>query len=175
MTSPQGSVEITLEEWEFEWATHVGTQRHEIRKGSRDAPHYDPNRMEDNLRASVAACCAEIAVAKHHSAYWGGHYWPVNQHKLYKGLADVEPFYEVRRIREPGNPLPIRKRDVDAERINVLAWPDPNTFFQVVYVIGEISAEDGWECGRPAFYDPTGTRLVDQAFLDHYGRIKKAA
>jgi hypothetical protein len=174
MTTPLCSVAIPLESWEYDWVRHVGTQRHEIRKDSRDAAHYDPSRMEDNLRASIAGCAAEMAVAKYHGTYWSGTYWPVADHDRFKHLPDVAPNYEVKRIREPGNPLPVRKRDVAANRTVVCAFPDPDTGFQVVYVVGEIAAVEGFERGKPASYDPFGTRLVPQAFLEFYGRIRRS-
>lgn len=55
---------ITLDPWEYEWASHVGIRRFTANWGKKDAAHYDPARMEDNRTAQVAAAVAEIAVAK---------------------------------------------------------------------------------------------------------------
>lgn len=173
MKGPPRSVRIRLEAWEHEWAIHVGTQRHEIRRGSGDAAHYDPARMEDNLRASIASACCEMAVAKYHKTYWSGTYWPVDEHDRHKGLPDVEPNYEVKRIREAGNPLPVRRGEVKAGRVVVAAWADDSENFRDVYVIGEIDAAEGFARGMRADYDPTGTRLVPQAFLTTYGARKR--
>lgn len=170
MKPPQRSSLVTLTQWEWEWAMHVGQQRHEIREPSGNAKHYDPARMEDNLRASRAAASVEMAVAKYKKAYWSGSYWQVDQHDKWKHLPDVEPNIEVRRIRESGNPVAVRRRDVRGKQLIVCGWSDPDTDFRDVYLIGEIPAKEGWDRGIPAEYDPQDTRLVAQGFLDTYGR-----
>lgn len=168
MRTPACSAVVRLEVWEHEWAYHVGLQRHTIRLDSRDAAHYDPARMEDNLHASRASACVELAVAKYKGLYWSGHYWPVEDHDIYKGLADVGEYIEVRRVREPHNPLAVRKRDVAANRLMVCGWADPETDYQTVYLVGQMRAEQAWMAGYPSDYDPRNTRLVLQAFLDRY-------
>ena len=158
--------DIHLTAWEREWAGHVGAKRHEANLWKRDAKHYDPARMQDNLTASVASACAELAVAKLLNKYWDGSYWTAEQHDLYREAPDVGRNTEVRRIREPGNPLAVRARDVERERIMVLAYPVPDAFTTVT-VIGWGYAASLWECGVPAAYDPDGTtRLVPQGMLD---------
>lgn len=173
MLHPARSVLVSLTDWEHAWALHVGTQRHEIRSGSGDAPHYDPARMEDNLSASRASACVEIAVAKYKGAYWGGHYWPVDEHDKWKWIPDVEPNIEVRRVREMNNPVAVRRRDAHADRVIVCGWPDPTTAYQDVWLVGEIEATDGWKVGMPSEYDPDGTRLVPQGMLTPYGKLSK--
>jgi len=148
--------------WERAWAEHVGTMRHEANAAKRDAQYYDPARMQDNLTASVASCCAEIAVAKRLNKYWDGSFWPAADHAKHRDQADVGLNTEVRRIRSRGNPLPVRRRDVDAERLMVLAFPVPDEFV-TVEVIGWGYAVDLWKVGVPAEYDRRGTtRLVSQ-------------
>ena len=157
---------ITLQPWEREWAGHVGLKRHEANLWKRDAKHYDPARMQDNLTASVASACAELAVAKRLNKYWDGSYWTAEQHDLYREAPDVGRNTEVRRIRQHGNPLAVRKRDVERERVMVLAYPLPDEFVEVD-VIGWALAVEVWELGQPASYDVDGTtRLVQQANLN---------
>ena len=157
--------EVRLEVWERAWAEHVGTMRHEANEGKRDAAYYRPELMEDNLRASIAACCAEIAVAKRLNRYWDGSFWTAEQHSQYSDRPDVGSNTEVRRTRRRGGPLVVRKRDVEAERLMVLAYPVPDDF-AVVDVIGWAYAVEVWDKGEPAHYDPSGgTRLVRRELL----------
>ena len=157
---------IRLEAWEREWAGHVGGKRHEANLWKRDAKHYDPARMQDNLTASVASACAELAVAKRLNKYWDGSYWTAQEHDRYRDRPDVSENTEVRRIREAGNPLAVRARDVERGRVMVLAYPVPDEFV-TVEVIGYGMAAELWELGVPAAYDPDGTtRLVPQAMLN---------
>ena len=158
--------EIRLEEWEREWAGHVGLKRHEANIRKRDARHYDPARMQDNLTASIASAVAELAVAKRLNRYWDGSFWKSEQHSQYSDRADVGDNTEVRRVRSRWNPLPVRARDVQRNRIMVLAFPLPDEFVQVE-VIGWGWAVDLWPQGSPAPYDPDGnTRLVVQECLN---------
>ena len=156
--------QITLTPWEREWAEYVGVKRHEVNLKRGDAAHYDPQRMQDNLTASIASCVGELAAAKHLNKYWSGSFWDVRDHNKWKHLADVGENTEVKRIRKPGNPLPVRWRDVEAERVNVLVYPHPPDFV-VVDVIGYGLAKQLWTVGDPAMYDEDGTRLVKQRFL----------
>ena len=157
--------EVTLEPWEREWAQHVGVKRHEANLSKRDAHYYDQSRMEDNVRASVAAACAELATAKLLNKYWDGSYWTASQHGKFADRADVGSNTEVRRVRNRGNPLPVRARDVERGRVMVLAFPVPDEF-TTVEVIGYGMAAELWEFGRPADYDQAGTtRLVPQGWL----------
>lgn len=148
--------------WEREWAQHVGEMRDAANANKRDAPYYDPKRMEPNLIASVASACAEMAVAKRLNKYWDGSFWTAAQHKQFRHLADVGTNTEVRRIRSRSNPMVVRERDVKAGRVMVCAYPVPDEFV-VVEVIGYGLAVELWEHGRPAPYDEKGTtRLVPQ-------------
>lgn len=157
---------MTLTPWEREWADYVGTKRHEANLWKRDAKHYDPARMQDNLTASIASACAELAAAKRLNKYWDGSFWTAEQHDQYRNRADVGDNTEVRRIRQPQNPLAVRARDVERGRVMVLAFPVPDQFVQVE-VIGYGLAAELWESGVPADYDPDGTtRLVPQGMLN---------
>lgn len=158
--------EIALEAWEREWADHVGTMRHTANLSKRDAAHYDPARMQDNLTASIASAVAELAVAKRLNRYWDGSFWKAQEHSAYADRPDVGANTEVRRVRSRWNPLPVRARDVDAARVMVLAFPHPPDFVRVE-VIGWGYAVDLWPQGSPAAYDKAGrTRLVVQECLN---------
>ena len=153
---------VVLKPWEREWAQHVGEMRDKANEKKRDAPYYDPKRMEPNLTASVASACAEMAVAKLLNKYWDGSFWTAEEHKQYRDAADVGTNTEVRRIRKRRSPLVVRARDVEHGRIMVQAYPVPEDFV-VVEVIGYGFAAELWEHGRPADYDRKGTtRLVPQ-------------
>jgi hypothetical protein len=155
---------VRLDPWEREWAEHVGRKRDEANEGKRDAAHYDPARMEPNLTASIAACVAELAVAKACNLYWDGSYWTAEQHRQFAGRADVGANVEVRRTRKANGPLVIRRRDVERNRVMALAYPVPPEFVEV-NVVGTIRAGRGWELGVPADYSPSDTRLVAQSHL----------
>ena len=170
---PPRSVMVCLESWEHDWAVHVADQRTSARYDSPDAAHYDPVRMEDNVQANRAATATEMAVAKYLKHYWSGSYWPVKQHNNFVFLPDVEPNIEVRRVREPNNPLVVRRTDVQRQRLMVTGWPDPSTDFTQVYLIGYIDAKEGWLRGEPAPYDYSNTRLVPQAFLDSWAPLRR--
>lgn len=156
---------VRLEPWEREWAEHVGLKRHEANAAKADAAYYRPGLMEDNLRASIAACVAELAVAKRLNRYWDGSYWTADDHHLYADRADVGENTEVRRTRSPNGRLVVRKRDVKEKRVMVLAYPIPDEFVEVE-VVGWAYATEAWEQGEPAHYDLSGaTRLVPQDML----------
>jgi hypothetical protein len=158
--------EIQLTPWEREWAGYVGLKRHEANINKRDAEHYDPARMQDNLTANVASTVAELATAKCLNKYWDGSFWTAAEHGKYADRGDVGENTEVRRIRSRWNPLPVRARDVERNRIMVLAYPHPDEFV-LVEVIGWGWAADLWEQGKPADYDKAGnTRLVVQECLN---------
>ena len=151
---------IRLEPYEYEWASHVATRRLLARENSNNAKHYDEKRMQDELHASTAACCCEIAVAKATNHYWGGHVWDARDHDKYKRIADVGETIEVRRIRRETNPVAIRQRDTTENRWIYAAYAQ-EPIYRTITIIGYIKATDGWTIGTPAPYDTTGnTRLI---------------
>lgn len=155
---------VDLNAWEMQIAYMVGMRREQANLHKTDARHYDRRRMEDNFRASLAAACAEAAVAKATCCYWTMSAWDSGQHDAYRMLPDVLPNIEVKRIRKQTNPLVVRKRDAEAGRVVVTAYAIPEWFRQVD-VVGWLPADVAWDTGIPASYDPDGTRLVDQSFL----------
>ena len=156
---------ITLEPWELEMAYQIGIRRDHANAAKVDAPHYDRNRMEDNLRASIASAVCELAVAKATCCYWTMSVWDSSLHNRYRELPDILPNIEVRRVREPGNPLVVRKRETGKDRVIVTAYAHPQ-WFRSVDVLGWLTADMAWELGDPAPYDRTGTRLVAQDVLN---------
>jgi hypothetical protein len=157
-------VEVRLSPWEREWSEYVGVKRTEANEGKGNAAHYDPARMQDNRTANIASCVAELAVAKVLNRYWDGSFWTAEQHEDFADRVDVGHNIEVRRIRQPNNPLAVRRRDVERGRHMVLAYPHPDDFV-VVDVIGWGMAVRLWEIGSPSDYDPVNTRVVSQSFL----------
>lgn len=140
----------------------VGLLRHNANLDKDDAPHYDPSRMEDNLTASIAAACCEKAVAKALDLYWSGTAWDSSQHEKYRYLPDVGKNVEVKRIRETGNPLVVRLKEVRRDFVIVSAYAHrPN--FRDVDLVGWLDAQEAWDLGEPAWFDKSNkTRVVDQ-------------
>ncbi len=156
---------VELTPWEREWAEYVGRKRTEANEGKGNAAHYDPSRMQDNLTANIASCVAELAVAKRLNRYWDGSFWTAETHDAFADRADVGENIEVRRIRSAGNPLAVRRRDMERGRHMVLAFPHPDEFV-VVDVVGWGTAAELFPIGRPADYDTENTRLVEQVLLN---------
>lgn len=156
---------VALAPYEKEWAYTVGIRRHNANLHKHDAQHYKPELMEDNLRASIAAACCEIAVAKATGRYWSGSAWDSAQHAWFNSEPDVYPCLEVRRTRIPGGSLPIRERDKNSNRIMVQAYVTDAFNINDVDVTGWCHAPWGWDNGTPSHYDPDKTRLVRQDLL----------
>jgi hypothetical protein len=156
---------IILEPWEHEWAIHVGTRREEINRGKQDAAYYDASRMENNLVANIASCCGEMAVAKHLNLYWGGDAWPLSRHEEMRDRPDLEPSIEVRRVREIGNPMAVRQRDVERDRTMWCVYVHPENTANVT-LVGMLPAAWAWKYGEQPSWDKTGTtRVVAQGLL----------
>lgn len=149
---------IHLEPWEYEWASHVGMKRVTQHLGKNDDRNYYANdNKQPEILANIAACCGEMATAKALKKYWSGHVWDQRDHAKYKHLPDVEPNIEVRRIRERDSKTSVvRRRDVDNDAGRVVAHPIPPDY-NVVEVIGYISASYAWQIGEVAYYDSKGT------------------
>jgi hypothetical protein len=158
-------VKVLLQPWECDWFEHVGRARDLYNRNRGDAHYYDPARMEDNIRASIAACAGEMAVAKLLNLYWDGSAWPLEEHEKHALAPDIRPDIEVRRIRRPDNDLVIRRKDVEQERDVFLTYPEGDRF-QHVNVIGFIAAAVGWKYGTVPPWDTRGTsRTVPQSYL----------
>lgn len=156
---------VELDSWEHQIAMLVGGRREQANLHKTDARHYDRRRMENNLRASYAAACCEAAVAKATCCYWTMSFWDSGQHQKFRLLPDVQPNIEVKRIREPDNPLVVRRRELSSNRLIFSAYAYPD-WFEVVEVIGWLPAKKAWQLGSPAPYDASGnTRLVAQELL----------
>lgn len=155
---------VPLDPWEIEWVYAVGIRRDNANRHKSDAAHYKKELMEDNMRASIAAAAAECAVAKATCCYWSASVWDSGQHSEYRGLPDVMPNIEVRRVRDPDKGLIVRKREIGKGRIIFVAYPHPPKF-DVVDVLGWSTAEYAWEHGEPTHFDPQTTRRLSQDLL----------
>lgn len=156
---------VDLTHAELRIAYDVGFLRDQANLHKSDAAHYDPTRMEDNLRASIASAVCECAVAKATHCYWSMSAWDSAQHHLYRNEPDVYPGIEVRRVRQRQNPLVVRQRDSEKQHVIVTAYAEA-PMFRSVDVRGWLPAPRAWELGDPAPYDPSKkTRLVDQEHL----------
>lgn len=165
---------VDLYPWEIELAYQVGIRRDNVNATKPDAAHYDRSRMEDNLRASVAAAACELAVARATCCYWTMSIWDTSQHYKYKALPDVLPNIEVKRVREPENPMVVRRREVGTGMVIVSAYAVPS-FFRSVEIKGWLPADEAWSLGKPAAYDTANSRVVDQEQLRPIGDLTAEA
>lgn len=148
---------IVLTPWEYEWASHVGARRFIENWGRPNAAHYrDDDRREDDRTAQVAACVAELAVAKHLNEFWSGHVWHASEHHRYKELADVGKNIEVRRLRTK-EAAAVRKRQVGKGLVLFVAKPIAPEFREVI-IYGGLNYDEAWELATPSNYDPENTR-----------------
>jgi hypothetical protein len=142
---------IKLESWEYEYASTIGIRRYTNNWGKPDAPHYDPNKMEDNRTALVAAAIGELAVAKAINQYWSASIWKSSDHKKYKDLPDVGTNIEVRRVRTQDGPA-VREKDIKKEGLIIFGVvPIPKEFTEVE-ILGWIPAQEGWDKGTQMKY-----------------------
>ena len=157
-------ITVELTPFEHEYAAAIGVRRFNERRDSKDAGWYDPERMESNLQANIAACVCEMGVAKALNKYWGGHVWHVSDHNKYEKVADVGHRIEVRRVRDRNGSPAIRWRDVERGRILVAAYTPPPLYVEV-QVLGWVEAFDGWNQAKPAEYDKSKrTRVLAPAY-----------
>lgn len=160
------AVTVMLNDWEIDWAKHVGGQRRIINLEKADASHYDPTLKQPEEIASPASAVCEMAVAKHLNLYWDGSYWQLNQHNQFREMPDLAPNIEVRRTRTNGGECQVRLRDVLRNRRMISAHVDEQDFSTGVIIQGWIDAAQGWEEGVTANYDKKGnTRLVHSSLL----------
>lgn len=144
---------ISLEPWEYEWATMVGVRRFTANWNKKDARHYDATRMEDNRTAQVAACCCEIAVAKATNRFWSGTVWSAENHDKEKHRPDVGTNIEVRRVRTK-NAVAVREHQVGKGLILFGAKAIEPEFRQVD-VLGWIDYDTAWALGEPSDFHAT--------------------
>lgn len=149
---------VTLEEWEYEWAAHIGMRRITANWGKTDAPHYKRSRMEDERTASVAACIAELAVAKATNRYWSGHVWKAEDHHKHRDSPDVGRNIEVRRIRTRQEAA-VRRHQLGKGLVLFVAQPVMPEMTECL-VHGYIDHDAAWQLGTPADYDQHNTRLI---------------
>lgn len=154
---------IILEPWEYEWASHVGARRYIENWHKRDAPHYDRSRMEDDRTAQVAACVAELAVARFINQYWSGHVWRNVEHLERRKLPDVGENIEVRRLRTRESAA-VRKHQVGKGLVLFVAKPIMPELREVI-IYGGRDYDEAWECATPSDYDPENTREISPEHL----------
>ncbi|NDD53451.1 hypothetical protein EBZ39_06175 [bacterium] len=154
---------IILRPWEYEWASHVGARRYIENWKKQNAPYYHPSRMEDDRTAQVAACVAELAVARFVNQFWSGHAWHLSEHSQYKTLADVGENIEVRRLRTKESAA-VRRHQLGKKLILFVAKPILPELREVI-IYGCRDYDEAWELGTPSDYDPNNTREVGPEHL----------
>jgi len=143
---------ITLDSWEYEWATIVGVRRFTANWNKQNAKHYDETRMEDNRTAQVAAAVCELAVAKATNRYWAGTAWAGTEHDKEKHRPDVGTNIEVRRVRTK-NAVAIRKKQLNKGLI-LFATKAIEPEFRQVEILGWIDYDIGWALAEESdFYE----------------------
>lgn len=159
MTRPM----IDLTAWEYEWASHVGARRYIENWGNPDAAYYKRDRMEDDRTAQVAACVAELAVAKYANRFWSGHVWHRSEHGKYHKAADVGTNIEVRRLRTKETAA-VRKKQLGQGLVLFVAKPIMPDCRQVI-IYGYLDYDKAWSLAVPSSYDPEHTREIGPEFL----------
>ena len=142
---------IYLETWEYEYANTIGIRRVTNNWNKPDAPYYDPDKMEDNRTASVAAAICELAVAKAINEYWSASIWKNTDHDTHKHLADVGRDIEVRRVRTQPGPA-IRAKDLVKGNQILFGAHAVEKEFKVVEILGWTTFNEAWEVGTPVEY-----------------------
>lgn len=132
----------------------VADKRNEMNQGRGDAPAYARNseRMEDNSVAMYASTRCEMAVAKATNRFWHASWWPAETHHTHRYEPDVGMNIEVKRIRQPHNPLLVKEDYVALDRVIFLAYAHTDDEHNVD-VIGYIKADLAWEIGQPVEWD----------------------
>lgn len=154
-------MKVFLEDYEIENAVRVGTARYNLRKDSQDRSYYDNNRKQNDLLAMINSAVGECAVAKATNEYWHAGVWCNSKHLLFKDRPDVGLNIEVRRIREPYNPIPVRKSDVTRGRV-VYGVYVKDFEYEEVTIVGYVESEWGWSIGRKPEWDRyDDNRVVD--------------
>jgi hypothetical protein len=159
-------MKIILSEEELDKAKWVSAGRNAQNEGGKDKPYYHRDLMQSDDVAGVASAAAECAVAKAVNRHWHAKVWPRDEHWRHVDEPDVGDNIEVRRIRESGNGLVVRKKDLHKGKVIFVAYPDPLTGFKEVEVIGWLKADDAWEIGEDYLED---TKRVPQRLLRREG------
>ena len=154
---------IDLSPWEYEWASHIGARRYIENWNKHDAAHYDKSRMEDDRTAQVAACVAELAVAKYTNRYWSGHVWHASEHHKHRETPDVGANIEVRRLRTKETAA-VRRRQLSKNLVLFVAKPLMPELRQVE-IYGFLEYDIAWNLSVPSIYDPDNTRELGPEFL----------
>jgi hypothetical protein len=119
--------------------------------------------MQDNRTAEVAACVAELAVAKYTNQYWSGHVWHDSEHQIYKNYPDVGHNIEVRRLRTRETAA-VRRRQLGMDLVLCVAKPIMPELREVI-IYGCLEYDKAWELGTPSDYDPENTREIGPEHL----------
>lgn len=164
------TVLVELEPFEYEHANSVGIRRFTENWGRADAAHYDRSRMQDDRTAQVAACVAELAVAKYVNEYWGGHAWPERLHSLYKEVPDVGRNIEVRRVR--GDNPPAIRHYQRGKGLVLFAVRVVEPELRSAEILGWIDHDEGWESRRKSQWGHTVPVDVLYAPMDYFDRKK---
>lgn len=142
---------VRLSDAEIEQARERGQRLKEVNAKTKDTPAYSDQTKKvykDEGEAGFVMSIAECAVAKATDREWHAKVWPAAEHHLHKDEPDVGRNIEVRHVTQPGAGLVVRKKDLGKGKVLFLAYPDPETDYTEVEVIGWLSAEEAWERGR---------------------------
>jgi hypothetical protein len=144
---------ITIDPWEYEWASNVGVKRFTANWNKHNAKHYDSSKMESDRTAQVASALCELAVAKTINQYWAGTAWTESDHDKEKHRPDVGKNIEVRRVRTK-NAVAVRKKQVGLGLI-LFAAKAIEPEFQQIEVLGYLDYDKAWDLGEESEFFET--------------------
>lgn len=161
-------IDFYLTPWQLRWAEYAGQQRTESNKNTTDKPDYkDHSVLQDDLIANIAACKCELAVSLYLNQSWNGPYWEASEHKEASKVPDVGRKVEVRRVREAGNPMPVKITETGYDLFQV--WDDKENPSRVV-IIGWAPGWYAWYYGEQKYKEKRALDINLLWSLDAYDR-----
>jgi hypothetical protein len=150
-----------LTPWQLRWAKDAGFKRTEANDGKmKDRPDYqDHSVLQDDLTANIAACKCELAISLYLNQSWNGAYWLPSEHKIASKAPDVGRNVEVRRVRELGNPLPVKVTEQNSDIFQV--WDDKQREDHLV-IVGWAPGLYAWKYGEQKWQEK---RALDASLL----------
>ena len=179
-------IELTIEEMEF--ISKVGLLRTEENKNKKDIADYDPRRFTlSSLQANRLGVMAEAGVVKYFGydiCHTPLDVWPsfyMNEHKdLYDGADINVPAgnFEVRRVNKRGNPVAIRRKDVEENAVVIQAYIEyaelPDGKLRIpkkqVEILGWVDAAAAWDTAlTPAWSSSNKSRITTPNPMEELG------
>lgn len=163
---------IMMTDEEMAWASAYGQARTTENQHRQDRKEYNPDNFNlSNLQSNKVAVLAEMAVVKwmglpeevlrnERTDIWAG-FVPESQYHLLK-QPDILGTLEVRRANKKSSPIPIFRKDVEAEAIIMHAYVDYEQTndkivpLKEVRLLGWADAKADWQTGEFPHWERTG-------------------